>query len=558
MRTIIKNRAADHGENLMPAATWKDLALVNSGQAKTNQLKNPQSSGRGWLRPSVKRAVVTLTALFLSLVGAGPLAQAQTFTVLHNFAGANGPDGAAPYAGLMMDSSHNLYGTTESGGFNGSGTVFKIDSKGNESVLHNFSGNDGADPDAGLIMDSSGNLYGTTSFGGSSQAGTVFKLTPGGLETVLLSMNGNVGIYPFAGLVKDSQGNLYGAASSDGTSSCNCGTVFKLDSSGNGVVFHNFAGSDGEFPLAGLIMDSQGNLYGTTPNGGASGAGTVFKLDSTGNATVLHSFVPSTDGGYPESGLIMDSAGNLYGTTSYRGSSANGGTVFKVDPSGHLTVLHVFSGNDGLNPFAGLVMDSSGNLYGTTAYGGSNGAGTVFKIDPSGTESVLHSFNASTDGGYPYAGLMIDASGNLYGTTAGGGSSSDGTVFEITFTEPFESFRVKLDTTCGHPPGFDMKALFTQGSGAAAIDPATQSITVTVGTYTVTFPAGSFKVTKKGWWVFDGKINGVSLEGRLLQTGTNSYQLQLTASRVDLNSLTNPVTVTLALGNNTGTTQVKR
>ena len=545
-------------KKLMPAATLKVLVEVSSGRAEADQFNNSQRSGHGWLCSSAGRAAVTMTALFVSLVGAGQPAHAQTFTVLHNFAGSGGADGAGSYAGLIKDSQGNLYGTTQNGGSNGSGVVFKIDSKGNESVLYNFSGSDGADPAAGLILDSANNLYGTTSFGGLSGAGTVFKLTPGGLESVLLSMSGNVGTYPFAGLTKDSQGDLYGTTSSDGTNSCSCGTVFKLDSSGNAAAFHNFSGTDGEFPLAGLVMDSQRNFYGTTPNGGTSGAGTIFKLDPSGNATVLHSFVPSTDGGFPESGLIMDSAGNLYGTTAYRGGSANAGTVFKLDSSGNFTVLHVFSGNDGLNPLAGLVRDPSGNLYGTTAYGGSNGAGTVFKIDPSGTESVIHNFNPSTDGGYPYAGLMMDASGNLYGTTAGGGPNFDGTVFEITFAESFASFRVRLDTTSGHPPGFDMKALFTQAEGAASIDPATQSITLTVGTYTVAFPAGSFKVTKKGWWDFDGKINGVSLEGRLRQTGANSYDLKLKASKVDLNSLTNPVTVLLAIGNNTGTTQVKR
>jgi uncharacterized repeat protein (TIGR03803 family) len=404
-------------------------------------------------------------------------------------------------------------------------------------------------------MDSSGDLYGTALFGGSNRDGTVFELGPANTETVLLNFRKTYGIFPSAGLIRDSQGNLYGTTSSAGANGD--GTVFKIDSSGAATVFHNFTGTDGASPLAGLIMDSTGNLYGTTANGGTYNAGTVFKLDPSGNATVLHGFNPSTDGGYPEAGLIMDSSGSLYGTTAYRGSSANGGTVFKVDPSGNLTVLHIFGGNDGLNPVAGLIMDSSGNLYGTTAYGGANGAGTVFKIDPSGTETVLHSFNSSVDGGYPYGGLVMDSSGNLYGTAAYGGSNGDGTVFKIAMTVPFASFSVDLNAK-GSSQTIEMKALFTPGAGASAIDPVTQGMTLTVGSYTVTIPAGSFSATNGRMWMYQGTINGVTLEAHIMQSGTKSYQLQLVATNVDLTSLTNPVTVTLTIGNNIGTTQVNR
>jgi uncharacterized repeat protein (TIGR03803 family) len=540
----------------MSASTERSLVAECSGRPGVDQLNGSHGSSRGWLPPSVGRASAALAALFLLLAGAGQQAHAQTFTVIHNFAFT---DGANPFAGLIMDSSGNLYGTAQDGGSDFAGTVFKIDPSGAATVLHDFNYSlDGGYPAAGLIMDSQGNVYGTTSFGGSNGTGTVFKIDPSGTEFVLLTLNSTYGIFPFAGLIMDSQGNLYGTTSSGGLNSCSCGTVFKIDSSGTPTVFHNFIGTDGKYPLAGLIMDSSGNLYGTATNGGSNGAGTVFKIDPSGATTVLHSFNPSTDGGYPEAGLIMDSSGNLYGTTTARGSVANGGTVFKIDPSGNLTVLHIFGGSDGLQPYAGLIMDSSSNLYGTTAYGGSNGAGTVFKIDPSGTETVLHSFNSSIDGGYPYAGLVMDPLGNLYGTTAFGGANFDGTVFEITTTVPFAYFSVKLNTTSGSPRTIEMKAPFTLGDGAAAIDPVAQGMTLTVGTYTLTIPPGAFRMTNGRMWIYQGTINGVTIEAHIQQTGTNSYQLQLVASGVDLTSLANPVPVTLTIGNNDGTTQVNR
>jgi uncharacterized repeat protein (TIGR03803 family) len=485
----------------MSAATVRNAVAEGLGRSGRDQLNSSQGSSRFWLRPSVGMAAAAVAALFLLIAGAGQQVQAQTFTVVHNF---TGPDGADPLAGLIMDSSGNLYGTTEDGGSSFEGTVFKIDSSGTETVLQNFSGGDGAFPGAGLVMDSSGDLYGTALFGGSNRDGTVFELGPANTETVLLNFRKTYGIFPSAGLIRDSQGNLYGTTSSAGANGD--GTVFKIDSSGAATVFHNFTGTDGASPLAGLIMDSTGNLYGTTANGGTYNAGTVFKLDPSGNATVLHGFNPSTDGGYPEAGLIMDSSGSLYGTTAYRGSSANGGTVFKVDPSGNLTVLHIFGGNDGLNPVAGLIMDSSGNLYGTTAYGGSNG---------------------------------------------------DGTVFKIAMTVPFASFSVDLNAK-GSSQTIEMKALFTPGAGASAIDPVTQGMTLTVGSYTVTIPAGSFSATNGRMWMYQGTINGVTLEAHIMQSGTKSYQLQLVATNVDLTSLTNPVTVTLTIGNNIGTTQVNR
>jgi uncharacterized repeat protein (TIGR03803 family) len=277
-------------------------------------------------------------------------------------------------------------------------------------------------------MDKNGNLYGTTSGTGGSNAGTVFKLAPDGTETVLHSFGVNDGAYPYGSLIMDAKGTLYGTAILGGTGGM--GTAFKVTIQGKGTsklsVLHAFSGSDGAQPYAGLIMDSAGNLYGTTYSGGAFNAGTVFKLTPKGKESVLYSFSGGADGNAPYLGaLIMDENGNLYGTTSTGGRY---GVIFKVTPAGEETVLYTFiGGNDGANPSAGLVRDGKGNFYGTTLEGGSANDGTVFKLTPNGTESLLHIFGGS-DGADPYAGLMMDKKGDLYGTTYVGGDGA-GTVF---------------------------------------------------------------------------------------------------------------------------------
>ena len=201
-------------------------------------------------------------------------------------------------------------------------------------------------------------------------------------------------------------------------------------------VIYSFAGgSDGADPLAGLVRDAASNLYGTTYAGGDYGSGTVFKLDTTGKEAVLHSFSGGPDGGYPYAGLILDAAGNLYGTAD-AGGVHNYGAVFEMPAGGAEGVLYSFTGTggDGADPLAGLIRDGVGNLYGTTASGGAFGLGTVFKVSAGGAETVLHSFRGGSDGEYPYASVIRDAAGNLYGTTYGGGASGWGTVFEINPT----------------------------------------------------------------------------------------------------------------------------
>lgn len=423
-----------------------------------------------FLAQRVVRTVLAFGIALLTLMLALP-ATAQSYQILHNFGGLAAADGWSPFGGLIADASGNLYGTTQYGGALygdgfGYGTVYELLANGGEKVFYYFTGTtDGANPTGALIADSAGNLYGTAETGGdpkcgvqSGGCGVVFKLTPQGTETVLYTFTGRGdGAYPAGGLIRDAAGNLYGTASQGGKThrSClqaGCGVVFKLNPAGQETVLYTFTGPpDGETPLGSLVQDAAGNLYGTTVQGGsrcpsrsAYGCGTVYKLDPTGHVTILHAFSQESDGGSPQSGLILDPAGNLYGTTTNGGANLSCrlgnttgcGVVFKVDPSGNETVLYTFPGGAaGAVPFASLVRDPKGNLYGATAAGGSinglyaDGCGVVFKLTPTGYETVLHSFQY-TDGCGPFGNLLI-YNGYLYGTTGGGGVN--GSYFGVAF-----------------------------------------------------------------------------------------------------------------------------
>jgi uncharacterized repeat protein (TIGR03803 family) len=305
-------------------------------------------------------------------------------------------------------------------------------SAGSYRLLYSFQCSpDGATPEAELVRDPAGNLYGTTVSGGQIGYGTVFKVTPGGREVVLHSFAGpsSDGANPyFAPLTLDADGNVYGTTPNGGASGQ--GVVFKITAGGTETVLYSFTGgTDGASPRSGVIRDSSGNLYGTTYDGGEFGDGVVFEVSSAGVETVLHSFEStSTDGSHPDGGLVRDSAGNLYGTTAYGGPSGNG-LVFEAPPDGPELVLHSFAGypSDGALPFGtSLLRDPAGDLYGTTYFGGTTGNGVVFKVTAAGSETVLLNFNGGSGGGNPYDGLAEDASGNLYGTTENGGSAQCG------------------------------------------------------------------------------------------------------------------------------------
>jgi uncharacterized repeat protein (TIGR03803 family) len=350
-----------------------------------------------------------LPAILGLIVITSQIAQTQTETILYSFcAQPNCGDGAGPsWVTPVFDKKGNLYGTTWGGGayscnHGGCGTVFELTPSGTETILHSFdnNGTDGYSSWGGVILDNEGNLYGTTLGGGSGGLkadGTVFELTPSGTETIL-----------------------------------------------HGFESH---GADGYWPNPGLVRDADGNLYGTTSEGGAYSSGTVFKVTPSGTETILHSFdLYGTDGAYPANGLVVDKKGNLYGTTVMGGAYLEG-TVFKLTPSGTETILYSFGASgDGYYPIAGLVFDKKGNLYGTTVDGGAYshqgngcalyGCGTVFKLTPSGTETILHSFGASGDGYQLNGGLIFDKKGNLYGATYRGGDYCApygcGTVFRLT------------------------------------------------------------------------------------------------------------------------------
>lgn len=368
-----------------------------------------------------------------------------------------------------------------SGTVSGAVTSVQVSCTTIEHTLYTFTGgNDGLQSFAGMIMDSSGNLYGTTASGGDGHlsnqycdgCGTVFRLAPDGsggyTESILYNFtNSSDGGYPEASLIMDSSGNLYGTTWAGGkgiSANCDtapggCGTVFELAPNGSGgyteSVLYAFtgitsAGSDGQNPASSLIMDAAGDLYGTTQAGGADSNGIVFELKPNGGGgyteSILYNFTGGSDGGSPTAGLIMDSAGNLYGTTSEGGGLSGTcgaigcGTVFKLAPNGGAyteSVLYAFTGgNDGAQPRGTLLLDGSGNLYSTAESGGKGSEGTVFELSPNGSggysESVLYAFNFVNDAEIPLAGVIMDSAGNLYGSGIHGGDFGNGAVFKLT------------------------------------------------------------------------------------------------------------------------------
>ena len=445
------------GGTLSGLAAGQSVSLLNNGGDALGivadgsfQFATPLASGANYAvtvgtQPDGQTCTVTkgsgtVDTSNISTVQVNCVANILPYAVLHSF--AIPPDGANPVGGLLRDASGNLYGATQSGGGGyDMGTVFKITPTGDESVVYSFTGgSDGAAPSGGLVMDASGNLYGMTNGGGASGGkGTVFMITPEGHESVVHSFGtGTDGASPFADLVLDASGNLYGTTSGGGENKK--GTVFMITPNGHESVVHSFAGGpdDGATPVAGLVLDASGNLYGTTGVGGANNKGTVFKINpNTGAYNVLHSFGSSSDGIQPMGRLLLDASGNLYGTT-VSGGAKNYGTVFKFTPGVGESVVYSFTGgSDGAYPFAGLVLDANGNLYGTTYGGGANDKGTVFMITPNGHESILHSFaGGPDDGATPSGELVSDASGNLYGTTYGGGANDNGTDGGTVFRLP--------------------------------------------------------------------------------------------------------------------------
>jgi uncharacterized repeat protein (TIGR03803 family) len=404
--------------------------------------------------PRSFRMAAAMAIGFVLAVVSMPAAQAQTYKVLHNF---TKQDGAASFAGLTMDNAGNFYGTTYYGGSANHGVIFKLTRNGDGFVfntLHSFANGEGSGPYGRVTIGPDGGLYGTTEVGVSGRkagcnglgCGTVFSSCKTALcqrsqSLVVYQFRGDGidGAFPISAPVFDQNGNMFGA-----TTGYNCcGNVYELTASNGGwtqSVLYSFAGGlDGMTPHGELIRDQAGNLYGVTYMGGTGKYGVVYQLVPSGSGwteKVLHNFDAGSDGAYPEGGLIFDKAGNLYGTTTYYGPN-DGGTVFMLSPNGGTwtsTVLYSFSRYE--MPRATLVMDAAGNLYGTADRGGRDRGGTIFKLTPGRggwTYTLLKEFHGPcTEGCFPRGGVILDANGNLFGTTSGGGTYGQGVIYEIT------------------------------------------------------------------------------------------------------------------------------
>jgi uncharacterized repeat protein (TIGR03803 family) len=391
----------------------------------------------------------------------------------------------------------------------GDGTVFEITPAGALKTLHTFCVDgecaDGAAPYAGLVEAANGDLYGTTYFGGASASGTVYKITTGGTLTTLYSFCGKSGCEdgenPRAAVVQATNGSLYGTTYNGGTNSS--GTIFKIDTGGALTTLYSFCAKsgckDGKNPAAALIQATDGNLYGMTAAGGSHSAGTVFRFTTGSKLTTLYNFCSQSgckDGEYPEGSLVQATNGNFYGTTNNGGASGSG-TVFSINSSGILTTLYNFCSRsgcaDGANPGSALIQATDGNFYGTTSGGGTNGYGTVFTISSSGTLTTLYNFcsqSGCADGENPEAGILQATNGILYGTTPGGGTGNWGTVFSVAVgLGPF----VETLPTSGKV-GAAIKILGTALTGATSVTFNGTSATFKVvsgSEITTTVPSGA-------------------------------------------------------------------
>jgi uncharacterized repeat protein (TIGR03803 family) len=347
--------------------------------------------------------------------------------VLHQFNIEGDP--AFSEGSVVLDHNGNLFGTTTL-----PGAVFKIDRKGKESTFFNLNGGSvGEFPTGSLAVDAANNLYGIAA-GGTGGSGVIYKLSPQGQETILFAFQGGLHTTspkePAGGVLLDTNGNIFGAAQFGNKQTCQigCGSIFLLDPAGSMHFLHQFTGgADGANPIGPLVQDALGNLYGVAQSGGdhscpesfedqGAGCGVVFKIARNLKFTVLHTFAGGADGAIPQGGLVIDSAGNLFGT-AVQGGIAENGTIYEIAKDGTYTVVHRFTQAEGRNPNGGLVADTSGNLYGTAQLGGDQNLGTIFEFTADESVKVLHNFQGLEDGAVPLAGLFRDRAGHLFGTT---------------------------------------------------------------------------------------------------------------------------------------------
>lgn len=440
------------------------------------------------------------------------------------FASFNSINGDFPQGAVTFDTSGNLFGTTNIGGASGDGTVFEV-ARGSSTLttVLSFSGSNGSFPQGALTFDSIGDLFGTTDSGGPGNNGTVFEIAKAsGNLTTLATFNGSNGAYPEAGVILDASGDLFGTTESGGA--VGSGTVFEI-TKGSGIVttlvnfdiWNTYSTSNGAYPVAPVIFDSSGNLFGTTSAGGANGCGTVFEIaKGSGALTTLATFMVS-NGENPEAAVTFDSSGDLFGTTEGANSSAVWGTVFEIAKgSGTLTTISSFNGTDGGNPKAAVTFDTSGNLFGTTSGGGADGYGTVFEIAKgSNSLSTLASFNG-TDGEAPEAAVALDTSGNLFGTTYNGGAAGDGALFELAKATQLAYTDAPASTTAGVALGGSdgIQVTLQDASGSTVEDGSTVTLTLTGGA----FVGGAKTISTEA-------INGVATFNDLAISANGNYTL---------------------------------
>ena len=402
-------------------------------------MPNPASSLDHNFKSLNLRASALLLILFSLAIAT---ASAQTFTRLANFDGA---DGSAPRGALTQGLDGNLYGAAIGGGSTGNcygasgcGTVYQATTAGVITVMHQFSTSEGAHPPAAPVLGTDGNLYGVTNRGGSHTNGTFFQMTPDGTLTYLYNFAGAAGMQPAGGLALGVDGSFYGTAFAGGA--YHMGDIFRVTSTGAYKRLYSFCAQsgcpDGEVPQDGLVLAHDGNFYGVTAAGGANKFGTVFKITPAGVFATLHTFCAQTgctDGATPNVTLVEGRDGNLYGTTE-QGGANNSGAVFRITRAGAYTILHNFCSQpgcaDGANPQAGLVLGSDLNFYGTTTASASHSRGTIFKVNTQKQFQVVYSFQA-TDGQFP-SQLTQLTDGNFYGTMQVGGTGGVGTFFSLS------------------------------------------------------------------------------------------------------------------------------
>jgi uncharacterized repeat protein (TIGR03803 family) len=446
----------------------------------------------------------------------------SAYASLYAFTG--GADGSRPAAGLIQDTNGLLYGTANSGGVNGQGTIFQITTSGAFTRMYPFAGgSDGANPKATLLHANDGLLYGSTTHGNTNDAGIIFRISTASAYAPFFFFPGiNDGALPSADMILGKDGNYYGTT--EGAGGVKDQVIFRATPAGVVTVLYTFGSItnssgqplDGDFVEGGLVQGSDGTLYGTSSDGGASAAGTIFSLTTNGVFTVLYSFTGTSDGSGPEGNLVFGKDGSLYGTTLGGGDTAGDGVIFQITTNGNFTVLFTLDAADG-SPNGSLVQGSDGYLYGTAA--GDTGFGTVFKVSTNanvtGDFSTLYSFSGGADGAFPEAGLALGTDGSFYGTTSGGGTLSDGTVFKIV---PTTTNFIILTNFAGTNGSFCMAPL-TLGKDGNFYGTTDGGGTNDNGTL--------FQVTPSGvltrLWLFNGANDGSNPDNALISGGNGVF-----------------------------------